>query len=49
MDRTIQLAVIGSTDADHVARLIGPHRHPVLGHAECSVLIIRSQNELAGT
>ena len=42
MDRTIQLAVIGSTHADQVARLIGPHRHPILGHAECSVLIIRS-------
>jgi nucleotide-binding universal stress UspA family protein len=42
IDRTIQLAVIGSTDADQVARLIGPHRHPILGHAECSVLIVRS-------
>jgi nucleotide-binding universal stress UspA family protein len=42
MDRTIQLAVIGNTDADQVARLIGPHRHPILGHAECSVLIVRS-------
>ncbi len=42
MDRTIQLAVIGSTDADQVARLIGPHRHPILGHGECSVLIVRS-------
>lgn len=42
MDKTIQLAVIGSTDVDQVARLIGPHRHPVLGHAECSVLIVRS-------
>jgi nucleotide-binding universal stress UspA family protein len=42
MDRTIQLAVIGSTDADQVARLIGPHRHPILAHAECSVLIVRS-------
>ncbi|MGB8208011.1 MAG: universal stress protein [Mycobacterium sp.] len=41
-DRRIQLAVIGSTDIDQVARLIGPHRHPILGHAECSVLIIRS-------
>jgi nucleotide-binding universal stress UspA family protein len=41
MDRTIQLAVIGSTDVDQVARLIGPHRHPILGHAECSVLIVR--------
>jgi nucleotide-binding universal stress UspA family protein len=42
MDRTIQLAVIGSTDVDQVARLVGPHRHPILGHAECSVLIVRS-------
>ena len=40
--RRIQLAVIGSTDIDQVARLIGPHRHPILGHAECSVLIVRS-------
>jgi nucleotide-binding universal stress UspA family protein len=42
MDRTIQLAVIGSTYADQVAHLIGPHRHPILGHADCSVLIVRS-------
>jgi len=42
MDRTIQLAVIGSADADQVSRILGPHRHPVLGHAECSVLIVRS-------
>jgi nucleotide-binding universal stress UspA family protein len=41
-DRRIQLAVIGSTDIDQVARLIGPHSHPILGHAECSVLIVRS-------
>ena len=41
-DRRIQLAVIGSTDIDQVARLIGPHRHPILGHADCSVLIVRS-------
>jgi nucleotide-binding universal stress UspA family protein len=37
----IQLAVIGSTDTDQVASLIGPHNHPILGHAECSVLIVR--------
>jgi len=42
MDKTIQLAVIGSSDADQVASLIGPQRHPVIGHAECSVLIARS-------
>jgi nucleotide-binding universal stress UspA family protein len=41
-DSRIQLAVIGGTDTDQVARLIGPHRHPILGHAECSVLIVRS-------
>ena len=41
-DRRIQLAVIGSTDIDQVASLIGPHSHPILGHAECSVLIVRS-------
>ena len=41
-DSRIQLAVIGNTDIDQVARLIGPHRHPILGHAECSVLIVRS-------
>jgi len=41
-DRRIQLAVIGNSDTDQVARLIGPHRHPILGHAECSVLIVRS-------
>jgi len=38
----IQLTVIGSTDIDQVASLIGPHSHPILGHAECSVLIVRS-------
>jgi nucleotide-binding universal stress UspA family protein len=41
-DRRIQLAVIGNSDTDQVARLIGPHRHSILGHAECSVLIVRS-------
>jgi nucleotide-binding universal stress UspA family protein len=38
----IQLTVIGCTDIDQVASLIGPHSHPILGHAECSVLIVRS-------
>jgi len=41
-DSRIQLAVIGSTDIDQVASLIGPHSHHILGHAECSVLIVRS-------
>jgi nucleotide-binding universal stress UspA family protein len=42
MDRTVQLAVIGSTYADQVAHLLGPHRHAIMGHAGCSVLIVRS-------
>jgi len=42
-DRQIQLAVIGNSDIDQVASLIGPHSHPILGHADCSVLIVRSQ------
>ena len=37
----IQLAVIGSADTDQVTSLIGPRSHPILGHAECSVLIVR--------
>ncbi len=41
IDRQIQLTVLGSNDADQIARLIGPRRHPVLGNAECSVLIAR--------
>jgi nucleotide-binding universal stress UspA family protein len=40
-DSRVQLAVIGGNDADQVASLIGPERHYILGHAECSVLIIR--------
>jgi nucleotide-binding universal stress UspA family protein len=41
-DSRVQLAVIGSVDTDQVMSLIGPRSHPVLGHAECSVLIVRS-------
>ena len=41
-DRRVQLAVIGGVDMDQVTRLVGPRSHPVLGHAECSVLITRS-------
>ena len=42
MDKTIQLAVIDTVDADQLANLVGPHRHPIIGHAECSVLVARS-------
>jgi nucleotide-binding universal stress UspA family protein len=41
-DSRVQLAVIGSVDTEQVTSLIGPRSHPVLGHAECSVLIVRS-------
>jgi nucleotide-binding universal stress UspA family protein len=41
-DSRVQLALVGSTDVDQVARLIGPHSHPILAHAECSVLVVPS-------
>ena len=41
IDRQIQLTVLGDNDTDQIPRLIGPHRHPLLGNAECSVLIAR--------
>ncbi len=40
-DSRIQLAVIGGVDTDQVTNLVGPHSHPILGHAECSVLVVR--------
>jgi nucleotide-binding universal stress UspA family protein len=42
IDRQIQLTVLGSDDVDQLARLVGPRRHPIIGNAECSVLIVRS-------
>jgi nucleotide-binding universal stress UspA family protein len=42
-DSRIQLAVIGGVDSDQVTNLVGPHGHPILGHAECSVLVVRAQ------
>ena len=38
---SIQLAVVGSADADHVAGLVWPDYHPVLGDANRSVLLVR--------
>lgn len=38
---SIQLAVVGSADADSVARLVWPDYHPVLSDANRSVLLIR--------
>jgi nucleotide-binding universal stress UspA family protein len=38
---SIQLAVVSSADAEHVARLVWPDYHPVLGDANRSVLLVR--------
>lgn len=38
---SIQLAVVGSADAEHVARLVWLAYHPVLGYAHGSVLLVR--------
>jgi len=40
-DVNVQLAVVGPADADFVTRLVGPHGHPILAHADCSVLLVR--------
>jgi len=40
-DQSVQLAVVGSADAAQVAKIIGPHSHPLTGHGECSVLVVR--------
>jgi nucleotide-binding universal stress UspA family protein len=37
---SVQFAVVGSEDADKVARIVGPH-HPHFGNAGCSVLVVR--------
>jgi hypothetical protein len=38
---SIQLAVVGSADAEHIAQLVWPDYHPVLGDANRSVLLVR--------
>jgi nucleotide-binding universal stress UspA family protein len=40
-DERVQLAVIGGDEADQLARLVGPHGHPLFRHPECSVLVVR--------
>lgn len=37
----VQLVVIGSENAHQVTQLVGPHRLPILAHANCSVLVVR--------
>ena len=40
-DESVQLAVVGSTDAYQSRQIIGPHRHAKSRHGECSVLLVR--------
>ena len=39
-ERPVQLAVVGGADAGQIARIIGPHSHPLIRHGECSVLVV---------
>ncbi len=38
---SVELAVISSRDAHQVGHIIGPHRHPIVSHGYCSVLVAR--------
>jgi nucleotide-binding universal stress UspA family protein len=40
-DERVQLAVIGGADADDLAQIIGPSRHPIFHHADSSALVVR--------
>ncbi len=40
-DERVQLAVIGSDEADQLARLVGPSGHALFAHPQCSVLVVR--------
>ena len=37
----IDLAVVGSADADEIAGLATPNCHPIVGYPDCSVLVVR--------
>ncbi|MCW2515447.1 MAG: hypothetical protein JWR11_4489 [Mycobacterium sp.] len=38
---TVAMVVVGADEAGRVAQIVGPHSHPIVGHPECSVLIVR--------
>jgi nucleotide-binding universal stress UspA family protein len=40
-DERVQLAVISGAEAGQLARLVGPHGHPLFRHPECSALVVR--------
>ena len=37
----IELAVVGSADAERIAGLATPNCHPIVGYPDCSVLVVR--------
>src|ERR1700739_4555412 len=37
----IEMAVVGSADADEIAGLTPPNCHPIVGYPDCSVLVVR--------
>jgi hypothetical protein len=37
----IELAVVGSADAEQIAALATPNCHPIVGYPDCSVLVVR--------
>jgi nucleotide-binding universal stress UspA family protein len=37
----IELAVVGSADAEEIAGLATPNCHPIVGYPDCSVLVVR--------
>jgi len=41
-DERVQLTIIGNPDIDELAKIVGPHGHQLLRHAESSVLVVRS-------
>lgn len=36
-----QLAVVGKSEAEHIANLVSPGCHPIIGYPDCSVLLVR--------
>jgi nucleotide-binding universal stress UspA family protein len=40
-DEPVAMVVVGADEADRVADIVGPHSHHIVGHPECSVLVVR--------
>ena len=47
-DAHVGLVVIGDASADQVARLIGPHTHPLFAHPDCSALVVHPSRQWRG-